>query len=102
MAVRARRDVTLAEIAKAVEISPASLSEYEADKKVPREGVLARLAAYLGVTPAYLRYGIAPATPQVDPDPTRDRKVTAKERANLEALAGAQPKRRRERGGDGG
>jgi transcriptional regulator with XRE-family HTH domain len=49
--------VTQADLAKAVGASPTSVSEWEADKKVPREETLARIATYLGVTPAYLRYG---------------------------------------------
>jgi transcriptional regulator with XRE-family HTH domain len=45
-------------MAKAVGVTPTSVSEWESDKSVPREDALAKLADYLGVTPAYLRYGI--------------------------------------------
>lgn len=56
--VREARDVTLSEIAKAVGVTSTSVSEWEADKKSPREDALAKLAKFLGVTPAYLRYGV--------------------------------------------
>ena len=58
-AVREQRDITQRDMAKAVHVSSASVSEWEADKAVPREDTLARLAAYLGTTPAQLRYGVA-------------------------------------------
>lgn len=58
LSARTQTDVTLAAIAKAVGVSTTSVSEWEADKKAPREKTLLRLAKYLGVTPAYLRYGV--------------------------------------------
>lgn len=56
--MREHRDVTQLDVAKAVGTTGASVSEWEADKKTPREATLERLAKYLGVTPAYLRYGV--------------------------------------------
>ena len=64
MAVREERDVTASEVAKAVGVTNTSMSEWENDKKAPREGALAKLADYLGVTPAYLRYGVLPGSAQ--------------------------------------
>ena len=61
-AVRDHRDITQADVADAVGYSRTAVSEWEADAKVPREGALSKLAAYLGVTPAFLRYGIDPET----------------------------------------
>lgn len=56
--VRERRDITQRELAKAVGVTPTSISEWESDKVSPREDALTKLAKYLGVTPAYLRYGV--------------------------------------------
>lgn len=61
LAARKQRDVTRNEIAEAVGVDPSTVSLWEADTKVPREKALVALAAYLGVTPAYLRYGIEPS-----------------------------------------
>lgn len=47
-------------MAKAVGVTPTSVSEWETDKSTPREEALAKLAKFLGVTPAFLRYGIVP------------------------------------------
>lgn len=58
MAVRERRDVTQGEIAAAIGITTANYSRWESGHRAPREDALAKLAAYLGVTPAFLRYGI--------------------------------------------
>lgn len=49
-------------MAKAVAVTATSVSEWEADKKTPREPTLVRLAKFLEVTPAYLRYGYQGAT----------------------------------------
>jgi transcriptional regulator with XRE-family HTH domain len=56
-AAREHRDVQQADVAKAVGASKASVSRWENDIDVPRERALTKLAAFLGVTPAYLRYG---------------------------------------------
>lgn len=70
-AAREHRDIQQADVAKAVGASKASVSRWENDIDIPREGALAKLAKYLGVTPAYLRYGIGKApVPLQDPDAT--------------------------------
>jgi transcriptional regulator with XRE-family HTH domain len=56
--VREGRDVKPKEMAKAAGVDPSTISLWEADKKSPREDALTRLAKFLDVTPAYLRYGI--------------------------------------------
>lgn len=60
--VRDHRDVTQADVGKAVGVSGAAVSQWESGDRVPREDVLAKLADYLDVTPSYLRYGIKPET----------------------------------------
>lgn len=80
MAVREHRDVTAAEVAKAAGVSSASLSQWENDERVPRDPALLRLAAFLGVSPAYLRYGTgAPGLVDDLINPATDRKLTAEE-----------------------
>lgn len=66
MGVRERRDVRPADLARAVGVSGATVSDWEAGKILPREDALEKLGAFLGVTPAYLRYGITenPGTAQ--------------------------------------
>lgn len=56
--VRERRDITQAMVAKAVGVSGATISDMESGKKVPGEAILAKVASFLGVTPAFLRYGV--------------------------------------------
>lgn len=80
--VRDRKDIRPIDVARALRVSGAAVSDWEADKKTPREELLNALAKYLGVTPAYLRYGVGqggemPGTPQ--PDPMRDRLITEDE-----------------------
>lgn len=57
-AVREGRDITQSDLAEAIQASPTSVSEWEADKKKPREHALRRLAAFLDTTEAYLMYGV--------------------------------------------
>lgn len=64
MGVRERRDVLRGELAEAVGVDPSTITAWEQGKKSPREEVLAKLAAFLGVTPAYLRYGVRPVAPE--------------------------------------
>jgi transcriptional regulator with XRE-family HTH domain len=68
LGVREQRDVTQLDLAKAAGVSGPTVSDWEAGKKVPREAALMKLADYLGVTPAYLRYGIMPVDPPALPD----------------------------------
>jgi transcriptional regulator with XRE-family HTH domain len=82
LGVRWRRDVTQADVAAALETTAATVSRWEAGLNVPKEDALAKLAHYLGVTPAYLRYGIeAPRGDAGDAiiNPALDRKLTTEE-----------------------
>jgi transcriptional regulator with XRE-family HTH domain len=58
--VRTREDVSPSDVAAALKVAPATVYRWESDEKSPGEENLARLAAFLGVTPAYLRYGVKP------------------------------------------
>lgn len=58
LGVRQHRDVFRAEVATAVGVDPSTVTAWEQGKKTPREEALAKLARVLGVTPAFLRYGI--------------------------------------------
>jgi transcriptional regulator with XRE-family HTH domain len=88
--VRDRRDVTQLDLAQAVGVANASLSRWEADLASPREEALAKLAAYLGVTPAFLRYGVT------EPDlPFRDAPPATFERIPTKAEREAAAKKRR-------
>jgi transcriptional regulator with XRE-family HTH domain len=101
-AVRDGRDIKPAEVARAIGVSGPTYSEYESGKIVPRDGVMERLAAYLGVTPAYLRYGVGetvapPSVPEVtthDVDAVRERQRAKR--------AAAPPEPQRNAGGDRG
>lgn len=95
LGVREQRDVTQLDLAQAVGTTSASLSEWESDKKVPREESLLRLAKVLGVTPAYLRYGYGRAATEVSEsiiDPERDRKLTDADRVRAVATVQASKK----------
>jgi transcriptional regulator with XRE-family HTH domain len=74
MAVRERRDVTQRDVAVGVGVSGAAVSQWEAGQRVPKEEDVRKLAAYFGVTPAYLRYGVSSGTSVLDrvaPEPER-------------------------------
>jgi transcriptional regulator with XRE-family HTH domain len=58
--VREGRDVLQSDVAEALGVGAATVSRWEAGQAIPREDALVRLATYLGVTPAYLRYGTEP------------------------------------------
>lgn len=58
-AVRDRADVRPIDVARALGVSSATVSDWESGKISPREDALAKLAQFLGVTPAFLRYGVA-------------------------------------------
>jgi transcriptional regulator with XRE-family HTH domain len=58
LAVQVRKDLTQADIAKMVGTTAATMSRWESDVATPKEDALAKLAKALGVTPAYLRYGV--------------------------------------------
>lgn len=102
--LRDEADVRPVDLARAVGVSGASVSDWEAGKVTPREELLAKVADYLDVTPAWLRYGIEEAT-MVTPDPALDRRITPTERRAAKALVEQQPKRKpdgpRKRGAGG-
>jgi transcriptional regulator with XRE-family HTH domain len=99
--VRERRDIRPVDVARALEVSGASVSDWESGKIVPREELMVRLAAYLGTTPQWLRYAIpADYVPAATPDPALDRKVTPAELAAAKRLVEAStPRRGRRRSG---
>jgi transcriptional regulator with XRE-family HTH domain len=104
LAARERRDVQRTDLATAAGVDPSTITAWEQGKKSPREDALARLAAYLGVTPAFLRYGVGEGG-MVAPDPLQDRKLTPDEIRAAQELVDAQPKRKPEakrRRGTGG
>lgn len=79
LGVRLQRDIAQRDVANAIGMSPAAVSQWEADGRTPSEEVLGKLAAYLGVTPAFLRYGITepvlqPASPAPAPAPIPEHK----------------------------
>jgi len=57
MAVRERRDVRPADVAREVGVSGATVSDWEAGKIIPRDDTMERLADFLGVTRGFLRFG---------------------------------------------
>ena len=65
LAVRLKRDVLRGEVAEAVGVDPSTITAWESGRKSPRDAALTKLAAYLGVTPAWLRYGIREASADV-------------------------------------
>ena len=70
MGVRERRDVSQLDVAKAIGVSGAAVSQWENDERVPRDETLfLKLAAYLGVEPGVLRYGNRVYTSHPDPEP---------------------------------
>ncbi len=62
LAVRLRRDVSASNVAEALGVAPATVYRWESDEKVPKDDSLLSLAKYLGVSPAYLRYGVTEAS----------------------------------------
>lgn len=63
-AVRDRRDIDQKDVAAAVGASPATVSRWEAGLVVPGDATIEKLARYFGVTPAWLRYGQEPRSPE--------------------------------------
>jgi transcriptional regulator with XRE-family HTH domain len=51
-------DIGQKDVAKAVGTTPASVSRWEAGLNMPSDRQLEKLAAYFGVTAAWLRYGV--------------------------------------------
>lgn len=79
-AARERRDVTRTDVAEAVGLSSAAISNYELGKsRNIAEDIITRLAEYFGVRASWLRYGegerAAPTQRRLVPD-TRGEKAT--------------------------
>lgn len=96
MAVRERRDITQGEVATGIGVTVAAYSRWETGQRVPREEDVAKLAAFFGVTPAYLRYGItepprAVAEPLREYIPEGTDAYFARQRAEAEANEKAAP-----------
>jgi transcriptional regulator with XRE-family HTH domain len=74
MAARERRAVEQQEVADALGVSVAAYSRWERGAREPQDReMVARLAAFFGVTPAYLRFGIREAEPTAaEPAPPRE------------------------------
>ena len=127
MSVRERRDVSGEEIAAAVGVTPAAYSRWEKGDRTPSEDYVVALAAFFGVTPAYLRYGLpvrgtlskeeiveardraaaqraareteAPSTPSLPPAPTPPPTEDAAGPPAPQATAEDRPRPKRRRGG---
>jgi transcriptional regulator with XRE-family HTH domain len=48
-------------LARAIKVSPQAVNRWFSEGHIPREATLNKVAAYLGTTPAYLKYGDGPA-----------------------------------------
>lgn len=86
--VRDRRDVKPVDLARALDVSGATVSDWEAGKIKPRDDAMLKLADYLGVDPGWLRYGgpaASPGAPMLDP--SRDRRLTESELDRADAQA---------------
>lgn len=67
------RDIGQSDMARDLGVSPQIVRSWEAGEKQPRETMLERVAGYLGVTPAWLRYGVQEVDPTVvQPAPRSD------------------------------
>ena len=95
LGVRTHRDVSPSDVAEALGVSPATVYRWESDEKSPREEALAKLAKFLKVTPAYLRYGVVESE-----TPTLDRLQKDKEHTVSDVLRAMQkPVAKRKNGG---
>lgn len=56
-AARDKRDIDQKEVAKAIGVTPGAVSRWENELAVPKDDVIAKLAAYFGVRAGWLRYG---------------------------------------------
>ena len=95
----AGRDLLVPEMAAAVGVTAQTAYHWEADTKTPREDALKKLADFLGVTPAFIRYGIPVEYRTATPDPARDRSLTPEEVANSRDLRARQTPRRHRKNG---
>jgi transcriptional regulator with XRE-family HTH domain len=82
------RDLLAPELAKRLGVSSESVYNWESDATVPSEASMVKLAAILGVTPAYLRYGVT------EPGRAIDRTVEEAEGQTPELLHEKAPARK--------
>lgn len=97
LAARESRDVTQAEVGAAAGVSAVQVSRYESDLQEPSVGVVARLAAVLGVPAAWLAFGEQDhgknggasilLEPVEQPRPSTPEELARAERAAAEELA---------------
>ena len=66
-AARERRDIRPVDLARALGVSGATVSDWEAGNVTPRDDAMIKLADFLGVTPGYLRYGVRESAPSAPP-----------------------------------
>jgi transcriptional regulator with XRE-family HTH domain len=83
MAAEKDREIENQEVAEALGVEPSTAGRWFDGTSMPREDTLARLAAYFGVTPAWLRYGQEPrlAPPVGVPKETLERPARSSEAA---------------------
>ena len=60
--VRDERDILKKDVAKVLSVSESTVGRWESGESVPDDTAMLALAAYFGVTPAWLRYGQEPRT----------------------------------------
>jgi transcriptional regulator with XRE-family HTH domain len=103
-AAREHRDITQRDVARAVGLTSAAISNYEKGGTIPNDDILAKLAAFYGVRPSWLRYGEgekldvkAPARSgsALNLDPSRDRRATDEELDRAERIVAAKAESKR-------
>lgn len=89
-AVREWQDVSRADIAKAVGVDASSVTVWEKTSRLPNDERLADVAQFLGVSPAWIRYGLDSEAPRAGLlaaiiDPATARRLTEEELDRAEA-----------------
>lgn len=72
LGLREGTDVAVPELAERVGVTAASVYNWEADASEPGRANLAKLATVLGVTPAYIAYGVRADRPAEPPLTTKE------------------------------
>lgn len=86
------RDIDQAEIAAAVGVTTAAYSRWERGERTPSEADVVKLAAYFGVTPAYLRYGVVADQPRMAAGRSIAEEIAASENAPRVKAKGGRKK----------
>lgn len=104
LGVRRVADITPAELAKEIGVTPATVYRWESNEKAPSAVSLAKLADVLGVTRSYLAFGEGPKeAPRREPpldygvSAAELREIEAREEGEAQAEAAAAKKRRGKR-----